>query len=293
MIILLHGRARLEGQEIASVEAGDIIMLPANHEYGFSSVGPDGLRALRVTFSGVVRRSEVKEATLQRVLERNQARAQRALRESFFQLLSNGGLKTRERRARFRGALRIFSDAFQTFLFTRQAMCRDEAYSAPFMDHLVEELGHNRLLDVSQERRILEDPLLRATATWFSHQMLLLDNVDKAVVNLVLETAGYHFHSLAKPVFREDDNPRYFETHVEADEHHKDVSLTLLEGQHPSTYLRLEALVDDGWDMLESVLGRIAELVDLDGPTPLRSESRVSHVREILPMPNHVRSGHG
>jgi hypothetical protein len=94
--------------------------------------------------------------------------------------------------------------------------------------------------------------------------MLTLDNAGKTLVNLVLETSGYHFHTLAKPVFASAESADYFDAHAEADETHMELGLELLANQHPDVYRQLLELLEDSWDMLETVTNRFAELVDLE-----------------------------
>jgi len=80
-------------------------------------------------------------------------------------------------------------------------------------------------------------------------------------VNVVLETAGYHFHTLATPIFAGDEGAQYFGTHAEADEHHKDFGIDVLEGYSPKVYRDLAKTLETAWDMLEAVTQRIYELV--------------------------------
>jgi hypothetical protein len=162
-----------------------------------------------------------------------------------------------------RECLRVFADAFQTFLFTRQATCWDAEYAEPYREHLVEELGHNKLLTVSGKSPIARDPILRATSSWFCHQMLVLDNAEKAVVNLVLESAGYYLGTLAGPQFAGEESEAYFDTHSEADEHHKELGLNLLENLSPQEYVRLQQVLDSSWDMLDAMTRRFAHIIDL------------------------------
>ena len=57
----------------------------------------------------------------------------------FYRMLQTNALDTNHKRSAACDAIRVFSDAFQTFLFTRQAMCRDEDYRAMFHGHLMED----------------------------------------------------------------------------------------------------------------------------------------------------------
>jgi hypothetical protein len=106
--------------------------------------------------------------------------------------------------------------------------------------------------------------VLRAMSSWFCHQMLVLDNAEKAVVTLALETGGYYFGTLSMPLFEGDSAQRYFDTHAEDDAHHKDLSIQLLEGLHPHTYVRLQRVLDSTWDMIDAMTSRFAYLIELD-----------------------------
>ncbi len=267
LLIVLQGSAEFIDADDGArrVERGDVITVPARRSYGFRDVGASGLTALHVALQAEpdARTSEV--STLEQVLAANARRVELALNGPYFQMLRNGSLVSERARSRFRDAARVFSDAFQMVMFARQATCRDDAYAPIFLSHLKEELGHNELLSVSDNRRAPADAILRATASWFVHQMLMLDNLGKAtLVHLVVETAGYHFHTLAKPVLSADVSAEYFAAHSEADDDHKDAVLDVLHGLHPRTYRKLEQLVEDGWDMFDAMTRRIVHLVELE-----------------------------
>lgn len=260
LLIVLRGSGELVGLERRVVSQGDILAIPADQPYGFVSVGADGLQALHVAFGEAGNGSA--PVTLKDVLARNEERAERAVTGNpFFLFLQNGELQNRRKRALMRECIRVFSDAYQTFLFTRQATCRDSDYLKMFHEHFLEELGHNQLLTVEGDARIAHDPQLVATSSWFTHQLFVLDNAGKVALNIAMETAGYHFHVLAKSVFAEDVNSKYFDIHAEADELHKELGVELLREQHPDAYPRLRQVMDDGWDMIEAMMSRMAALV--------------------------------
>jgi hypothetical protein len=265
----MRGRGALVGTAsvataVRRVEQGDVLTVPPGHSYGFAQIEAD-LHVLQVSLQQQTGEAAAeRELSLDSLLAHNRKRAEQVLESPFYVQLRDGLLNTRDKRSAACEAIRVFSDAFQSFLFTRQAMCRDEGYFAAFHGHLLEELGHNDLLHVAGNQRITRDPILRATSVWFSHQMLKLDNAGKAIVNLVLETSGYYFHTLAKPVFADGSSATYFAAHAEADEVHMDLGVDLLAGLHPDTYRRLIELLDESWDMLQTVTTRFAELVAME-----------------------------
>lgn len=264
LLIVLHGTARLTGSEGKMIEQGDVVTLPGGCEYGFTDVGATGLRTIQVQFRGEPRKAD-QVTTLEQLLARNEVYVKKALASPYFQLLRGGALASPERRARLRDGIRVFSDAFQSVLFVRQALCEDEQYARVFHEHLREELGHNELLTVPEIRLASTDPVIRATATWFCHQMMTLDNTGKAaLVHLVLETVGYHFHTLAAPLLSSDVSAEYFDVHAEADEEHKDLARHFLENQHPETYARLCRVIETGWETFDAMMRRVVQLVELE-----------------------------
>jgi hypothetical protein len=263
LLIVLEGRAVLIGGLTRKVEAGDVVMLPRDHAYGFTAVGPDGLHALHVAFGAELAVRSDDAATLTQLLARNDARLQTTLNNSFFSLLRRGGIDSERKRAAMRECLRVFSDAFQVLLFTRQALCRDSRFAPAFHQHLVEELGHNRLLEVSGSSPLARDAQLHAASAWFCEQMLLADNIEKAAITLVLETGAYFVFTLSRPLFQGDTSQAYFDTHAEDDAEHKEQGARLLAGLHPEQYRRLRGVIDSAWDMVEAMTSRFTYLIEL------------------------------
>ncbi len=273
LLIVLEGKGELVGQTIRTIERGDVVTLPGGHEYGVTQVEGDGIRALQVLFedevfdrdtlSNAEAREESPATTLEQLLAKNEKLAGEVLRNPYFLMIGKGGLGTERVRSLFRDRLRVFCDAFQTFLFTRQATCDDQSYRGVFLEHLLEEVGHNDLMKITGENRRF-DAVLEATSNWFCHQMFLQDNAGKAAIHLVLETGGDYFHNLAKPSFEGDVSEEYFRTHAEDDARHKEMSVELLRGQTPKTYQRLHETVVDAWKMIDAMTRRIHRLVELE-----------------------------
>lgn len=180
----------------------------------------------------------------------------------FFSMVRDGSLHDRQRREVFLACLQRFSRSFQSLLHIRQGLCIDPAYARSFLEHLEEETGHDRLLAGRANAREVEDTLFEAIIAWFAYQMLVLDNVDRAaLMHLVLERAGDHFHSLAHEQLAQFLPKEYFSTHAELDEGHAAIGVKLLEAEAPKTYGRIAGVLDGGWDMMLAMTDRIVCLV--------------------------------
>lgn len=267
LLIVLRGKAELVGNSPRAIEKGDVLTLPKNKAYGFGKIEDPhlGLDALQIVFDDEVYQSASPKgvSTLEGLLALNEEMASEILKNPYFSMIRAGGLEAESKRGLFRDRLRVFSDAFQHFILTRQATCRDEAFREIFSEHLREELGHNELMHLTGPRRPF-DAILEATANWFPAQMLVQDNAAKAAIHLVLETGGDYFFNLARPSFETDVAAEFFRTHAEDDERHKEMTYDLLQGLSPETYVRLQQTVVDSWNMIDAMTRRIHQLVSVE-----------------------------
>jgi mannose-6-phosphate isomerase-like protein (cupin superfamily) len=253
LLIILEGRAILIGGLSRKVEAGDVITLPRHLEYGFTAVGPAGLHALHVAFEGDSESHADEALSLQQLRARNEARLQTTLNNPFFMLL-----RRRIDSERKREGLRVFAEAFRSLLSTRPA-ARPEDHASQFEPHLLEGHGQDQL--PSATSLLATDSVLRSMSSWLCRQVLVLDGAEKAVVNLVLETAGYYLGALAALMFEAEDSPGCGDTRAEHDE---DANVVALEGLQPHEYARLQRVLDTSWDMVDAMTQRFAQLIELD-----------------------------
>ena len=210
------------------------------------------------------RPSQRQAAAVEGLMRHNAARTSLFVKRRFFQMIDDGTLHDERRRDTYLACVQRISRGFQSIMFTRQAFCRDPRYYAVFLAHLEEEFGHDKLIARRPDSREIKDTVVEAVLAWFAHQMAVLDNVEKtALMHLVLEVAGDHFHSALAPVLGRYVQTGYFETHAELDEDHSAMGVKLLEEQwSASSDERLGAVVDEGWDMMDTMTDRMATLVE-------------------------------
>ncbi len=206
--------------------------------------------------------SEEKISSLEELMNYNAKRYQQFIAKPFFEIIADGTLNNNRRRAKFLNALQIFSDNFQYVMFTRQATCRDEHYSPVFLSHLKDEIGHDDLLRKREHVKAEKDPILKAISAWFSYQMFILDNVEKAaIVHLVLETTGDYYHNFARAKLAEAVNSDYYEVHAVHDSDHAEMGIELIKTAGLKTYYRLHEIIEEAWNMMDAMVDRVYELV--------------------------------
>jgi hypothetical protein len=129
-----------------------------------------------------------------------------------------------------------------------------------------DEMGHDvmhkdRADAGSPQTERCRDAVLEAITDWFSHQMFVLDNAEKAaIIHLVIENASFVYHQRAMPVLSKYVNEEYFEVHVTADDGHAALGVEMLRNESPRSYGRLRRVIAEAWDMVDAMIDRVAEL---------------------------------
>ncbi|MFZ5891715.1 MAG: hypothetical protein ACOY0T_11730 [Myxococcota bacterium] len=202
--------------------------------------------------------------TLDELLHHNHARTAAFHQHPFFGLLQESTLADARKLDVLMACIQGFSNNFQNILFIRQALCVDPRFKTAFSQHLSEEIGHDTLLAHQRgDASVVRDTLFDAILAWFSYQMLVLDNAERAaLMHLVLETGADYFYRVAAPSLGKHVASSYFQFHAEADDGHANLVMDLLEGLGPKTYARLGDIVDAGWDMIDAMLERVRWLVE-------------------------------
>ncbi|GAA2894739.1 hypothetical protein GCM10010517_59440 [Streptosporangium fragile] len=161
-------------------------------------------------------------------------------------------------RARIADHLQVWSDTFQRVMLVRAALETEESLSRLASAHLLEEIGHNRLLAEGRDGRDAEwDPVVAAASAWFVDRMTISTADERIVLaHLVLEGSGLVFLGTASAVYGESG---YFGLHSEADQEHLELGYRALgerAGWRPEDVRRV---LDEGWQVMTALCDRIAE----------------------------------
>jgi hypothetical protein len=201
-------------------------------------------------------------ATFELLMHDNERFSEAFSRSRLMKLVQGNDLDESAVRERFLDGIQVFSDAFQNTMLLRASFTANPRFLGIAREHLNEEFGHNADLLKDRDQRVPSfDAVLDATTSWFAHQMLTLDDLERLVlVHLVLETSANIFFPEANRAMQRYSRTHYFAVHAEVDEHHRAMGMSLLGGLRAVEYQRLLDVHERGWQMLLTVCDRIAEL---------------------------------
>jgi quercetin dioxygenase-like cupin family protein len=265
MMIVYSGSGQLTGDLCRSIAKDDVVVVPAGCAHGFVG-GPGGLWALSIQFGeGLYTRPEKARVVFVEDVQTLPALATYAAerlstfsRGAIFSLLDDGTLSAPVGRAFFLDAIRLLLARYDSLLIARQATCRDEKFESAFRSHLRARASLQAIVSVNVPGR--RDSVLEAFLDWFSHQMYVLDNAEKAAITyLVLEPAAqaYWRHGeglLAQHLGHKPASPAIGGSQSLA------TYLELLRNESAETYGRLRQIVQEAWDMLEAMTDRLVQL---------------------------------
>jgi quercetin dioxygenase-like cupin family protein len=275
MIICYRGNGEFIGKENKKINEGDVVAVPAFCSHGFTGGNPEGMWALSIQFGPGLytdpQNARVtfleNNANFESLLAFNQSCIEEFRRCRFLAMLTDGTLDNPKKRQRYIDALQIWSNSNQDLLFARQGTTSNSKFAPIFLQHLFEEVGHDRVHADRQEKftsctTLTEDPIIEAVANWFICQMFRRDDIEKAaLIHLIIENGSDIYHRIARPVLHATVNDHYFELH-EADTEHAKIGLHLLNQLSVAQYKELQPLLDKGWKMIACMTNRICELVD-------------------------------
>jgi quercetin dioxygenase-like cupin family protein len=286
MIIMCSGRGSTLGDLRAEIHEGDVLLIERGAKHGFVGSSPNGYWALSIQFEArglyenpgnalvAFKEDGQAESSLAELLRRNRQFMEEHKNNLLFDVIQSGKMADPARRGRLLDAIQVWSNHFQKVIMSRYVFSGEPRFFDLAVAHLKEEYGHNTNLENSRkgELRQVWDPVLEASASWFASKMLSLSDPEKTVlVHLVLEGGANVFHKVAHKTMQSYKETDHFEVHSIEDDGHLDMGKELLKGLDQRTYGRLFEIQKQGWDMLNLLSRRIAELSETPS-SPLNSQ---------------------
>lgn len=199
---------------------------------------------------------------LKMLLEKNKEFVKSYEKNELMVLIKSHQMTDPSKRVMLLDCIQVFSNYFQKTVMLRSVLTENKLFLDIAQIHLVEEFGHDiSLMNDRQHSPPKWDAILESCSCWFSWKMFTLDNAEKTLlVHLVLEASANLFFKEAHRVMEQFGETDYFKVHSEIDEHHETMGLDLLEGLREIDYQHLMVIQQQGWDVLNAVCHRIAEL---------------------------------
>lgn len=277
MIILTEGSGYLRGDLEQPLKMGDTVYVPAGCHHGFSGKGKNGFWALSIQFQAAslyentnqpqvnfvntpLQRDEI---SFEQFILLNEKYSQEFLKNPIFQIDRDEILKQPEKKKKLMDCLQIMSNSFQRLIFSRMGLCDDSAYKPIFLEHFLDELGHDT--DLQKERGsedLLWDPVLDSSTNWFYSKNFLIDNPARTImIQMVLERGAFLFYSHYTRILSNGLESDHITKHSVADEGHDKLGVELLKEETPKKLMSYTDLLEQSWDILGLFLERTAELV--------------------------------
>ncbi|NQZ02654.1 MAG: cupin domain-containing protein [Bdellovibrionales bacterium] len=269
MIIVTHGTGRFLGDgDSAKLETGDVVFVPAGASHGFGGVG-EGFWGLSIQFQPESLYDTGDDRNVQFLTPRQQLvssnleYAKEFKGNPIFQFQSRDFLACPEKKQALLDCLQVMSDHFQRLMFARMAYCSRSEYRAVFLEHFLEELGHNTDLEAERGNSGARwNPILEASASWFLQKNQLLDDPSRVVmIQMVLEKGASLFYSHFAEVLSDGMQSEYILKHCDADEGHDSLGVDLLQGESDASHQRYQELLKESWSMLNLFLSEAARVV--------------------------------
>ena len=289
LVVCCEGAVRSTGDLEASLEEGDIMIIPTGYRHGFVGAGTNGFWGLSiqfeslalyedldsplVTFLGPDHDSSAHVDAVTILIQKNEHFVKRFGQARIFGMLSSGAFGRPDKRARLLDLLQVWSSMFQKILYARCAFTDSRKFALVSRAHLDDEFGHDATLGAGRAAAMqVWDPILESTAQWFLNKMLSVDDAEKTVlVHLVLEGAAIAFYERFRHVMGERDEAfSHFAAHTGGDTpdvKHMKMGLDVLRQFPLRDHGSLLEIQRRGWDMFDAMFDRIADLLE-KAPSP-------------------------
>ncbi|WP_437323271.1 cupin domain-containing protein [Sorangium sp. So ce381] len=278
MIVMCAGQGRMFGDVTTELLEGDVVAIPRGCAHGFVGAGTHGYWALSIQFEArglyerpddaLVSFKDESASQYEELLRRNDRYMEEHKSNAIFRFVESERVNDAAQRGRLIDTIQVWSGYFQKVIMSRMVFGRDERYLALARQHFAGEYGHDENLAASRHGKgaPVWDPLLEACSAWFASKMLSIDDAEKTVlVHLVLEGAATVFHRVAHPIMAKFNETDHFAVHDLADDGHLEMGLEVLKGLSPAAYARCLRIQKEGWDMLNALTARMAELAEAAG----------------------------
>ena len=268
MVVICEGEGELTGDLTMKINAGDIVMIPAQALHGFIGEGANGFWAVSIQFDGNGLyeapddpRMSLKQSNDFTRLKGSQVELEQEFANNNLVRLVQSPVIQRDAKLRdsLLDVLHVWSNHFQDLIRIRAAAAKGENFKTIAVQHMQEELGHNNALAEMRNHRTLDiwDPVIESVSSWFSEKMAKSSDIEATILmHLVIEEAGNIFHGEGAKAF---PGSEHFEQHGIHDDDHAEMGWKVLGSQH-NAQEDMQSILLNGWKMMNLLCNRMAEV---------------------------------
>ena len=272
MIIITEGQGFFSANHEFPLTAGDIVYIPSGELHGFRSDSHFWGLSIQFSRTGLYQNPDKPRVRFQskyaQLLSKNQVLADNFYGTNPTFKIPADTFKQIEKKKALLDSLQVISDHFQRLMYLRVGLCDSPRYQKVFLEHFLEELGHNEeLLEERTQNEKVWDPILEAACSWFVNKNYLLDNPGRIImVQMVLEKCAHLFYSHFSDVLSEGNKSAHIDAHKEADEGHDMIGVPLLQHEPDYKFEEYFKLQEEAWSIMNLYIQRISERIQLAGP---------------------------
>jgi len=270
VILITSGTGEVfDGESRHSLKSGDGVFVPSQAIHGFKGTG-EGFWGLSFQFNPTSLYEDTSQprvhflSSFEKLKIANEKKFQELESLPIFRIPQKDFEKNPLLKRRLLDCLQVMSHRFQTLMFSRVSLTNSSDYKKIFMEHLLDELGHDTSLEEERGQKGVDlwDPVLDASTSWFLSQVYTIDDPKRIImVSMVLEKCAGKFYGHFAEILKGGLESSHIENHCDADPYHETLGLNLIEKDCESRLAEFIEFQGKAWDIMILYLKRTGELV--------------------------------
>ncbi|EKF9518579.1 cupin domain-containing protein [Vibrio cholerae] len=280
VIMVISGEGEYFGEFEQTIKKGDIVRVPQYALHGFRAKKDTSLECISMQNDGepIYRldqenRVSFNTSAYEILCEQNECKSlefSSLCKDIVNQIDIHGELF----KTNLFGYIKRWSECFQVLLYLRQGNTLDSELSTLFLDHLEEEIGHQKYL---ANYTYTFDATFEGFCAWFERHISIVSDAEKTILmHMVLETAGDVFSSYmaGEKSQKETSLGDYIDLHSDLDEGHASMGSKQIEKFCSYDQERALQFNSDCWGVFNEMFSYIINKTKVD--TLKAAETKVS-----------------
>lgn len=278
VIIVINGEGEYFGEFEQKIKKGDIVRVPPYALHGFRAKSNASLECISMQNDGepIYRHAQENRVSFntsgyEKLCEQNKYKA---LEFSSLckKIASQIDIHGQVFKINLFGYIKRWSECFQVLLYLRQGNALNSELSTIFLEHLEEEIGHQKYL---VNYNYTFDATFESYCAWFERHISIVSDEEKTILmHMVLEAAGDVFSShMTGESKKEGSLGDYINLHSELDEGHASMGCKQIEkycNYYQDKALRFNL---DCWEVFNTMFSHIIDQAKVEAVSAVENVS--------------------